>query len=92
MHPILEPLVVQLPDNAISRKLIESSSEYKDILDQLASEQQWCKYPETADNDIKLVFCIYKRLGIKNGSRMQKKMILCEWLVCCNYCTIHVQP
>jgi len=50
MHPILEPLIVQLPNNAISRKLIESSSEYKDILDQLASEQQWCKYPEIADN------------------------------------------
>ena len=51
MHPILEPLVVQLPVNAISRKLIESGSEYTDILDQLASEGQWCKNPETADKD-----------------------------------------
>ena len=27
-HPILEPLVVQLPDNATSRKLIESGGDY----------------------------------------------------------------
>ena len=63
MHPILEPLVVQLPDNAISRKLIESSSEYKDILDQLASEQQWCKYPETVDNDNKTGILYLQQTG-----------------------------
>ena len=53
MHPILEPLVTQLPVNAISRKLIESGDEYLDILGQLASEGQWCKSPETVDNDNK---------------------------------------
>ena len=53
MHPILEPLVTQLPVNAISRKLIESGDEYLDILGQLSSEGQWCKYPETVDNDNK---------------------------------------
>ena len=54
MHPILEPLVTQLPANAISRKLIESGDEYLDILGQLASEGLWCKSPETVDNDNKL--------------------------------------
>ncbi len=46
MHPILEPLVTQLPVNAISRKLIEAGDEYIEILNQLASEGQWCKGPE----------------------------------------------
>ena len=50
MHPILEPLVTQLPVKAISRKLIETSDEYSEILDQLSSEGQWCKNPEIIDN------------------------------------------
>ena len=53
MHPILEPLVTQLPVNAFSRILIESGDKYKDILGQLASEGQWCKTPEISDNDNK---------------------------------------
>ena len=50
MHPILEPLVVQLPTNSNSRKLIESGSDYNVIQAQLVSEHQWCKFPETADS------------------------------------------
>ena len=30
-HPILEPLVVQLPDKATSRKLIESGGDYDEL-------------------------------------------------------------
>ena len=36
-HPILEPLVVQLPDKATSRKLIESGADYLNISNQLAT-------------------------------------------------------
>tara|TARA_Y100000758_G_C15893609_1_gene365056 strand:- start:3 stop:302 length:300 start_codon:yes stop_codon:yes gene_type:complete len=53
MHPILEPLVSQLPDNAISRKLIESDDGYIAILEQLSNEGKWCKNPEKSDNDNK---------------------------------------
>ena len=31
-HPILEPLVVQLPDKATSRKLIESGGDFLNII------------------------------------------------------------
>ena len=44
-HPILEPLVVQLPDNATSRKLIESGGDYVSISNQLVSESKWCGHP-----------------------------------------------
>ena len=44
-HPILEPLVVQLPDKATSRKLIESGGDYVSISNQLASESKWCGHP-----------------------------------------------
>jgi hypothetical protein len=53
MHPIIEPLVTQLPANAISRKLIISGGEYIDILFQLAKEGQWCKNPKISDKDNK---------------------------------------
>ena len=65
MHPILEPLVLQLPDNAISRKLIESSGEYRAILDQLVTEQKWCKYPEIKDNYNKTGILYLQETGYK---------------------------
>ena len=92
MHPILEPLVTQLPVNAISRKLIESGDEYLDILGQLASEGQWCKSPEIVDNENKTGILYLEQNGYSEWIKMQKKLILCGWLVCCNYFTIHVQP
>ena len=50
-HPILEPLVVQLPDKATSRKLIESGVDYVSISHQLASESKWCGHPNTVDGE-----------------------------------------
>ena len=50
-HPILEPLVVQLPDKATSRKLIESGVDYVNILNQLASESRWCSHPNKVDGE-----------------------------------------
>ena len=74
MHPILEPLVTQLPVNAISRKLIESGDEYLDILGQLDSEGQWCKSPETVDNDNKTGILYLEQNGysewIKNAEEV----------------------
>ena len=74
MHPILEPLVVQLPDKATSRKLIESGDEYLDILDQLASEGQWCKSPEIVDNENKTGILYLEQNGysewIKNAEEV----------------------
>ena len=57
-HPILEPLVVQLPDKATSRKLIESGADYLDISNQLASESKWCGQPSIVDGE--------RRTGIIN--------------------------
>ena len=74
MHPILEPLVTQLPVNAISRKLIESGDEYLDILGQLASEGQWCKFPEIVDNENKTGILYLEQNGysewIKNAEEV----------------------
>ena len=74
MHPILEPLVTQLPVNAISRKLIESGDEYLDILGQLASEGQWCKSPEIVDNENKTGILYLEQNGysewIKNAEEV----------------------
>ena len=50
-HPILEPLVVQLPDKATSRKLIESGGDYVSISNQLASESKWCANPNKTDGE-----------------------------------------
>ena len=52
-HPILEPLVVQLPDKATSRKLIESGGDYVSISNQLASESKWCGHPIKVDGESK---------------------------------------
>ena len=57
-HPILEPLVVQLPDKATSRKLIESGGDYVSISNQLTSESKWCGHPNTID--------VASRTGIMN--------------------------
>ena len=57
-HPILEPLVVQLPDKATSRKLIESGGDYVSISNQLASESKWCGHPKSMDGE--------SRTGIMN--------------------------
>ena len=50
-HPILEPLIVQLPDTAFSRKLIEENGNYRDITSQLTNERQWCRGPESKDDE-----------------------------------------
>ena len=67
-HPILEPLVVQVPDTALSRKLIEKESTHKEIIQQLTHEQQWLRDPESS--------CDKNRTGIwyleQNGYK--------EWL------------
>ena len=52
-HPILGPLIDQLPTNATSRKLIESSSDYMNISDQLAKEKNWCANPNSLDDKSK---------------------------------------
>ena len=50
-HPILEPLVAQLPGKAASRKLIESGGDYVSISNQLARESKWCAHPDTMDDE-----------------------------------------
>lgn len=50
-HPILEPLVLQLPDNAVSRTLIEGGKDYDVISHQLANERKWCRGPYTLDDE-----------------------------------------
>ena len=50
-HPILEPLIIQLPHTAFSRKLIEENKEYKDILLQLAKERKWCRRPQSLHDE-----------------------------------------
>jgi hypothetical protein len=67
-HPILEPLVAQLPDNATSRKLIESGAGYVSISSQLARESKWCGHPNTLDGE--------SRAGILNLQRNGYQ----EWL------------
>jgi len=47
VHPILEPLIVQVPVTALSRKLIEEGRVYKDIVEQLTQEQQWLHNPHS---------------------------------------------
>jgi len=49
IHPILEPLIDQLPTNATSRKLIESSIDYVKMSDQLTKEKKWCANPNSLD-------------------------------------------
>ena len=44
-HPILEPLILQLPHTSISRELIEQDKDYDVISYQLAKEQKWCRNP-----------------------------------------------
>ena len=50
-HPILEPLIVQLPDRATSRKLIETGDDYVTVSNQLASESKWCGHPNMVDGE-----------------------------------------
>ena len=50
-HPILEPLVAQLPDKATSRKLVESGADYVSISNQLARERKWCGHHNTVDGE-----------------------------------------
>ena len=50
-HPILEPLVVQVPDNALSRKLIEDERSYNEIFKQLTNEHQWMRGPHSSDDN-----------------------------------------
>ena len=53
---------------------IESGDEYLDILGQLASEGQWCKSPETVDNDNKTGILYLEQNGysewIKNAEEV----------------------
>ena len=50
-HPILEPLVAQVPGSALSRKLIEEESIYKEIIQQLTNEQQWLRDPHSSEDN-----------------------------------------
>ena len=50
-HPILEPLISQLPHTAFSRKYIEENKDYKVITSQLISERKWCREPQSKDED-----------------------------------------
>lgn len=50
-HPILEPLVLQLPDTAISRQLIEGDKDYDIISRQLANERKWCLGPDVINDE-----------------------------------------
>ena len=49
-HPILEPLVAQVPDTALSRRLIEDGRGFKEIISQLTNEQQWLRGPQSRDD------------------------------------------
>ena len=50
-HPILKPLVLQLPNTATSRELIEGGKDYDVISHQLANERKWCRGPHTLDDE-----------------------------------------
>ena len=50
VHPILEPIIDQLPVNAVSRSMLEQNLNYSDINIQLSQEQKWCRQPELKDN------------------------------------------
>ncbi|SVE00430.1 uncharacterized protein METZ01_LOCUS453284, partial [marine metagenome] len=50
IHPILEPLIIQVPDTALSRKLIEEERSYKEITQQLIHEQQWLHGPNSCND------------------------------------------
>ena len=50
VHPILEPLIIQVPDTALSRKLIEEERSYKEITQQLIHEQQWLHSPNSCND------------------------------------------
>jgi len=50
-HPILKPLVLQLPDTATSRELIEGGKDYDVISHQLANERKWCRGPHALDDE-----------------------------------------
>ena len=50
-HPILEPIVVQLPIDSFSRKFIEEGRDYIEIFDQLEKERKWCRDPHQVDDD-----------------------------------------
>ena len=52
-HPIIEPLVVQLPFNALSRKYIAEESSFDKIKQQLLNEQQWLRDPYSIDKSNK---------------------------------------
>ena len=50
-HPILKPLVLQLPNTATSRELIEGGKDYDVISHQLANERKWCRGPHALDDE-----------------------------------------
>ena len=50
-HPILEPLVAQLPSKALSRIFIEEDNSFENINKQLAMEQEWLCNPYSIDNN-----------------------------------------
>lgn len=50
-HPILKPLVLQLPDTATSRELIEGDKDYDVISHQLANERKWCRDAHASDDE-----------------------------------------
>ena len=66
-HPILEPLISQLPETAFSRKYIEENRDYKDIASQLISERQWCRDPESKDDDNRTGRWYLEKNGLENN-------------------------
>jgi len=50
VHPILEPIVSQLPSTVLSRMFIEGDRDYNDIVSQLTNERQWLRAPFSTDD------------------------------------------
>ena len=50
-HPILEPLVVQLPSKSLSRKFIEEEDSFENINQQLKRERKWLRDPHLTNNN-----------------------------------------
>ena len=54
-HPILEPLVTQIPINVLSRKLIEEEKDHEIIIQQLSGEQQLLHYCSSNNDNLSAI-------------------------------------
>ena len=54
-HPILEPLVTQIPVNVLSRKLIEEEKNHEIIIQQLSSEQKLLHYCSSNNDNLSAI-------------------------------------